>query len=265
MGDFDLSQALDCPLDSDVTTIESNFFNETDVQNEIITVEEGLELVVSRNRRTLKIVANLVLAVSKMSKTKTCCNLDLSEDELCSAIMDTVTDETIVETVNNSCTGKPERVFRRLNSVRECTLSDSSQKAVYCTTVGDVKLQAITLTGGNSDRRVGFKLSKGVFGSGDNGSLTVFLSIKNTNYHITCSMDDEKAVINLEECSEEQLASDKNVNRFLFYKVCTGQCLTTFESVKCPGWFISTSFKEDQPLEMCKEKGSQRLTNFRMS
>lgn len=58
--------------------------NVQDVQDETITLTEGLDLVVSHNRKTMKGVANLVLAVNRMKMQKQ----ELSDDELCGVIMD---------------------------------------------------------------------------------------------------------------------------------------------------------------------------------
>lgn len=66
------------------------FCNEQDVQDEIIRIDDGLELVVSHNTKTMKDVANLVLAVNRMKKPLTHCTQELSDEELCIAIMDNV-------------------------------------------------------------------------------------------------------------------------------------------------------------------------------
>lgn len=70
-----------------------------------------------------------------------------------------------------------------------------------------------------------------------------------------------------QECSEENLKNitDNNMERFLFCKRTRGISMTTFESVSCPDWFISTcSDKDEQPVEMCKVNAAYRVTNFRM-
>lgn len=62
----------------------------------------------------------------------------------------------------------------------------------------------------------------------------------------------------------QKISSEKNMDRFLFNKTTTGASMTMFESVSCPGWYISTSSEEeDQPVEMCQaDSAATRLTNF---
>lgn len=59
-----------------------------DAHKEIFRLEEGLDLVVSHNQKTMKGVANLVLAVNRLKNLQE----NLSDDELCGIIMDSVVD-----------------------------------------------------------------------------------------------------------------------------------------------------------------------------
>ncbi|XP_040012581.1 interleukin-1 beta [Xiphias gladius] len=266
MYDSDLSQALESPLGSEETGSESCCFDTTNVQEQILRLDVGLHLAVSRNPKTMQGVATLLLAVDRMKKSLTSRGRELSDDELCGAIMDSLMDETIVKTVENFSTGERKITFQRVNSVRECTLCDTTKKDVIYAS-GELKLQAVTLKGGQGDRKVNFRLSRYITAcvSPDDGQ-SVVLSITNQNLHISCSMNGDKAELNLEECTEEELrkiSNDGHMDRFLFYKRTTGISLTTFESVKCRGWFISTSYEqENQPVEMCKVDTAHRLTSF---
>lgn len=60
-----------------------------DVQEEVIRLEEGLDLKVSRGRN-MKSVANLVLVVNTLKKFMTPRGRKLSEEELCSVILNNV-------------------------------------------------------------------------------------------------------------------------------------------------------------------------------
>lgn len=61
------------------------------------------------------------------------------------------------------------------------------------------------------------------------------------------------------------ISEETNMDRFLFYLEETGIDVNRFESVKFPGWFISTSYeREDQPLELCQVDTAQRVTAFKM-
>ncbi|KAK9532193.1 hypothetical protein VZT92_009591 [Zoarces viviparus] len=265
MCDFDLSQALDSSSESDETGCESRCFNMPEVQEEIIRLNEGLDLVVSHNPRTLKSVTTLLMVVNRMNRSLARCGRGLSDGELCSAIMESLVTETII-TMNESPSAALRR-FQRLSSGEVCTLCDSSQKEVVRAS-GDTKLQAITLKGGNYERKVTFKVAKYSNPSVPLGDgLTVLLSITN-NQHICCSMEDGRAVLKLECCEQklQSISADEDMDRFLFYKRTTGASLNTFESVKCAGWFISTSCEgENQPVEMCTVDAARRLTSFKLN
>ncbi|XP_069015889.1 interleukin-1 beta [Embiotoca jacksoni] len=272
MDKFDLSQALDRSLELEenkcnmkkITQMEENQ-PEQEVWSETFTLDEGLDLEVSYNRRTLESVVRLVLAVNRMTASH--CGCKHRANEVCSTIIDNMVDETIVKMVRNSSTGKTRAVFQRVNSVKECTLCDNLQRHVV-EQPGTLKLQAITLQGGNCQYKVNFKMSRYVTTcvSPDDG-LTVLLSITN-DLHLCCDMEEDKAVLTLKNCDEKALkniSSDGNMNRFLFYKKTEGICQTTFESVKFRGWFISTSdSSENQPVEMCQRDSGNRQISFKM-
>lgn len=62
------------------------------VQDEILALSEGLDLVVSRNPMTMRCAANLLLTVSRMKKSSTHFDRELSDDKLCCVIMDSLVD-----------------------------------------------------------------------------------------------------------------------------------------------------------------------------
>ncbi|XP_023268234.1 interleukin-1 beta-like [Seriola lalandi dorsalis] len=261
MCDFDLAQALDSPLGFDDTGPESRCFDMTDVKKEIINLDTGLNLEISCNPKTMKSVATLVMAVNRMKKSPTRSSWELRGDELCSVIMDSLVDETVVKTVADATTGQRSIKFVRARS-EECTLSDTQKKDIICTP-GDLKLQAVTLKGGYADRKVNFKLVKYIsIGAGQ----TFVLSIKNDHSHkfyLSCVKNSNNAELHLEECSEDDIRND--MDRFLFEKKLSGKSQTSFESVKHRGWFISTSESENQPVELCQIDSAQRVTSFNVS
>ncbi|XP_006797338.1 interleukin-1 beta-like [Neolamprologus brichardi] len=218
MCDFDLSQALDC---SPEEGIESACFDMKEVESEIFRLNEGLELMVSHNRRTMKSVALLVLGVNRMKKPLTQSDRKLSDDDVMNII-----DSVVKETVWTPSQGTKRRDFLRANSEKALTLCDNSQKDLVLS--GELQLQAITLQGGN------------------------------------CHRKDNKVVLFLEQYHDDIL-TDRDMDRFLFYRKTTGISLTTFESVKFRGWYISTSQQENQPVELCKVDAASRLTSFRVN
>ncbi|KAF0038832.1 hypothetical protein F2P81_009316 [Scophthalmus maximus] len=266
MDDFDLSQALDNPLESDEKEVDSRCFDMTcdsDVKKhlQIVKLDAGLDLVVSRNPYTMKGVATLLLAANRLKGPLTREGRELRDDELCQRIVDSVIETTIIETAENSSTGRGRIIFKRLRSW-ECNLTDDENKDIVCTTK-DLKLESVTLKGGNGNHKVTFKL--GTYFSPGVGQ-TVVLSIINHNLYISCTMNGNKAEMKLEKCSADQLKSitaDGNMDRFLFYNKQRGMNGYMFESVMCSGWFISTSYeKENHPVEMCKVDTACRVFTF---
>ncbi|KAM9307265.1 interleukin-1 beta-like isoform 1-T1 [Pholidichthys leucotaenia] len=247
MDDFDLAQALEdgCCLEKNDIKIEK--------EDEVIKLEEGLELIVSHNGKTMKSVSNLVLVMTKMRRL---IPPELRGDALCREIMEYVADETIFKPVQNSSGGK--FTLHRVASM-ECSLTDSSQKAIIL--AGESKLEAITLRGGEYERKVKFKMSQYAKAShSSNDGQLVLLSIKDS-LHLSCSEEGDIVILKLKKCRKEDL-SETDLECFLFYKKTTGISHTTFESFKYRDWYISTSFEDkDKEVVMC-QKSPSRNTCF---
>ncbi|XP_030598918.1 interleukin-1 beta [Archocentrus centrarchus] len=257
MCDFDLSQALDCSPESHEERFESSCFDMEDVKSEIFRLNEDLDLMVSHNRKTMQSVALLVLGVNRMKKPLNLHSRKLSDYDVVN-IMDSVVEETVWNPLEEA----KRKHFLRANSEKECTLCDHWQKDLVLS--GDLQLQAITLKGGNYQHKVNFKMSRYNSSSVTPGDgLTVVLSI-NINLHISCRKKDDNVVLTLEKYDGD-ISTDGDMERFLFYKKTTGISMTTFESVKFRGWFISTSEYENQPVELCKVDTASRLTCFRVN
>uniref|UniRef100_A0A3Q0S4U7 Interleukin-1 n=1 Tax=Amphilophus citrinellus TaxID=61819 RepID=A0A3Q0S4U7_AMPCI len=242
---------------------ESSCFDMEDVKSEIFRLNEDLDLMVSHNRKTMQSVALLVLGVNRMKKPLNLHSRKLSDYDVVN-IMDSVVEGSFCFLSQNlTVVNEAKRKhFLRANSEKECTLCDHWQKDLVLS--GDLQLQAITLKGGNYQHKVNFKMSR--YNSSSvtpGGVLTVVLSI-NINLHISCRKKDDNVVLTLEKYDGDIL-TDGDMERFLFYKKTTGISLTTFESVKFRGWFISTSEYENQPVELCKVDTASRLTCFRVN
>ncbi|XP_008298773.1 interleukin-1 beta-like [Stegastes partitus] len=268
MSEFDLSQALPSPIESDEKIIEHCYFDMTELQVAVITPDEDLDLKVPHKKKTLRSAANLILILNRMTESPSCCIHQLSEDELCSIVMDSLVEETVVETFLTSNTGQKKVTFRRVNSVKQFTLCDSVQKDLVQQS-GELKLQALTLKGGHYQCKVNFKMARYVTPCVPAADVqTVLLSINN-DLHMSCTMIDDTPVLTLERCREDELkmiSDDQNMDRFLFFKRHSAMTLYTFESVKHRGWFISTSTEdENHSVEMCKVDAASRLTSFKLN
>ncbi|XP_077944829.1 interleukin-1 beta [Gasterosteus aculeatus] len=262
MCDLDLSEALESS--SNDTGCESRCFNMTEVREEIVRLDEGLELQVSCDPRTLQMVTTVVMAVTRMKRSLG--HRRLSSDALCSAIMESLVTETVVTTTGSSSM----QPFHRVNSEEVCTLSDVSHKDVICPSGGTI-LQAMVLKGGHSDRKVSFKLVSFLSPSlSPTDGTAVLLSVTNSNRHISCSCEGGTVVLKLEEYDRklQEISAQEDTDRFLFFRRTTGVDLNTFESVRYRGWFIGTPDEDhDQvcTVEMCTVDCARRQTCFKIN
>ncbi|XP_015252655.1 PREDICTED: interleukin-1 beta-like [Cyprinodon variegatus] len=231
------------------------------MQCEIIELSNSLDLMVTRNRKTMKGVANLVLALNKLSKFKF--DRDLSNAQLCNTIMDCVMEEIVVEKGSSFCTEEKNFNYSRL--VKHVELSDQYKKDLIQNSE-EFRLQAITLKGGYCDLKVNFEMScYRPATCYPNTGFTVHLSIRSNSkkLHLCCSKPDDKVLLFLKDCSDKCLSPDEQMQDSLFNKSMVCRDMATFESVKYPGWFISTAFEErDDSVEMCQADTAFRVTSF---
>uniref|UniRef100_A0A4W6ESS2 Interleukin-1 n=1 Tax=Lates calcarifer TaxID=8187 RepID=A0A4W6ESS2_LATCA len=187
-------------------------------------------------------------------------SMDGQPESIIIKIRDCIRGSTDSSHLTSRSSSPQKQSSRGSRSPLECTLTDNSQKDIICTSE-DLKLQAVTLKGGNC---MNFKLVQYI---SPNDGQTVVLSIRNHNFYISCSMTGDKAELNLEVKITHDLRSDPDMKRFLFFNREGPEiCLHTFESVKYRGWFISTAYeKENEPLEMCRVDSAYRLTKFKIN
>uniref|UniRef100_A0A8C6S1L2 Interleukin-1 n=1 Tax=Neogobius melanostomus TaxID=47308 RepID=A0A8C6S1L2_9GOBI len=255
MADFDLSQALD------TTPVEKPLRSCLTADAEDESCPYDMQLIISCNHKSMRRMANLVVVILKFQKALSKFG-ELSDKQRCNAIFESVIEERSTEILES----KVKKIkYQRVDSVNQCTLCDGAQK-VLIHPPGEVKLHAVTLKGGNCEQKVRFQLCRYI--STEAKGQPVLLTILNSSLHLTCSMQGSQAVLNLEDymLSElQKISSENNMDRFLFYKIITGVDMRKFESVSCPGWYISTCLvDEGQPVEMCKvDRAATRLTEFK--
>lgn len=254
MSSFDLADALEGLQVEEKVPKPTSCSAMPVVQRDTLRLEDGLDLVVSKNLKTFQCNAVLLMAGTRMKKPLGHKGKTLRGNELCSAIFGCLVEETIVKTTVSWSTGT--QIFVRANSETECPLSDVDQKSIVLVRgqgrqSGQMKLQAVCLKGGYEDRKVNFTLSR--YKTTSSRDQTVLLSIN--KYHLSCSMSEDKAELILEQCSQEDLqriGSEASMHRFLFWKKIEATELH-FESVSCPGWFISTSADCEKSVDMCRK------------
>ncbi|XP_075996311.1 interleukin-1 beta isoform X2 [Genypterus blacodes] len=252
MSDFDLADAQDGPDVDKSTTAPPCWETTVHAGTRSFRLSQDVELRLSRKPPSLQCVAHLVVALGKMKKKL---SLARSDEEVCSVILESLVEELVIDQAHSVSLGRQRRF----------QLCDGQQKDIVKSPEGFM-LQAITLKGGHDHRKLSFVLSRYRTHSPD-AVVTVALSIQNSNWYFSCSMDNDKAVFKL-ECSAEKLKAvntDTSLKRFLFKKGEVAVSLTSFESVGCSGWFISTSPEEEnQPVEMCQERAT-RCTTFKFN
>ncbi|KAM9734737.1 interleukin-1 beta [Menidia menidia] len=258
MADFHLSQALEGSPE-----LESSCFDMKDEQPETLSIDQNLELVVSRDRRTMRRVASLVLVVNRMIRPSTEGPESLQDFQICSLILDHMVEENIVKTDTNWSAGQKRRRFLPVSSGRQFTLSDLSQKDVILNS-DQFLLQAVTLKAGNCSFKTNFKMSTYVPSPylRCDGQM-VALSLLNDLY-MSCDKAEDRVLLKLEHISKERIENEEDTERLLFLRRTSGISMNTFESVKYRGWFMSTSREDQKPLEMCERDSACRITAFKV-
>uniref|UniRef100_UPI0037E8EA6D interleukin-1 beta n=1 Tax=Semicossyphus pulcher TaxID=241346 RepID=UPI0037E8EA6D len=251
MSDFDLFDALPDSVDCDKEEYKTSCCNKMDDQTKTSPLDEGLDLEVSHNPKSFQCAVTLMLAGSRFKRLLNC-----SGRELCSAIMECFMEETIVERTAGLC--KSGKIFTRANSEHQCTLSDKSKKSIVLAAEA-LKLQAYQLRAGYENSKVLLKMSR--YSCSSINGQTVLLSI-NQSYKLVCRQKGDEVELGLEKCSLELQDISEDKTHYLFYKKASDVTFFTFESVRFPGWFISTDNEsEGLSVDMCRQE-AVRLTQF---
>uniref|UniRef100_A0A673FQB2 Interleukin-1 n=2 Tax=Sinocyclocheilus rhinocerous TaxID=307959 RepID=A0A673FQB2_9TELE len=151
----------------------------------------------------------------------------------------------------------------------QCTVCDKYKKTLVQSnklTNEDLHLKAVTLSAGTIQYKVRFSMSTYVSSAPQNNGQPVCLGISNSNLYIACTQSGGSSpVLLLKEVSDPLntiKAGDPNGNdSLLFFKKETGTAYNTFESVKYPGWFITTAFDDWKRVEMYQVP-TDRTANF---
>ncbi|KAL4609525.1 interleukin-1 beta [Arapaima gigas] len=225
----------------------------------------GVKLEVVLQPHSMRQVAHLVIAVQRMKNTMKLQGTEFSDHELLNIMMENIIEECVVMTVQN-----PDKsgavVYTSTNQVVKCNVADQYQKS-WIRNEEALKLQAMTLQGGNFHRKVQLNLSTYVCPSYTVGQgQPVTLGITETDLFLSCSKENDVPILQLERVSDRSkmktINEQDDLSRFLFLKKGTGFSMTTFESAKYKGWFISTAIEEQEPVEMCTMQEANRITSF---
>ncbi|XP_061671905.1 interleukin-1 beta [Syngnathoides biaculeatus] len=219
----------------------------------------GLDLEVCQNPLTLKTVVNLVVAMERFkgSRTEKALSRKLSGESFLNIMID-----DIIEVIHMPERRAPVNQFTRTGEY-QCTVSDSQNKSLVLLR-DSMELQAVTLQGGSSHRKVQLNMSTYVHPSPSIEARPVALGIKGSNLYMSCHQEGDRPTLHLEPVEDRQslmaVASESDMLRFLFYKRDSGVSLSTLTSARFPNWYISTAEEENMPVEMCQRTAKRYLT-----
>ncbi|NP_998009.2 interleukin-1 beta [Danio rerio] len=224
-------------------------------------MHEGIRLEMWTSQHKMKQLVNVIIALNRMKHIKPQ-STEFGEKEVLDMLMANVIQEREVNVVDSVPS------YTKTKNVLQCTICDQYKKSLV-RSGGSPHLQAVTLRAGSSDLKVRFSMSTYASPSAPATSAQpVCLGISKSNLYLACSPAEGSAPhLVLKEISgslETIKAGDPNgYDQLLFFRKETGSSINTFESVKCPGWFISTAYEDSQMVEMDR-KDTERIINFEL-
>nr|XP_023682201.1 interleukin-1 beta-like [Paramormyrops kingsleyae]XP_023682202.1 interleukin-1 beta-like [Paramormyrops kingsleyae] len=261
---FDLSQALEC---SDGCGVKSEMSPQHPFKREgsLCDLHSGIKLEVTLHPHNMRQVANLIITMHRIKNNQRLKGTEFSDQELLNIMLESVVEECVVRDVADQ-TQSSDTVFTSTSRMEECNVCDQYQKSLVLHEEA-LELQAMWLQGGTFSHRVRLNLSTYVSPSLPGGSAQpVALGIAGTNLYLSCSVKQETPILQLEEVNSSSklkiISAQADMARFLFFKRGSALTMTSFESAKYNGWFISTAMEDGERVDMCTTQDSSRLTSF---
>uniref|UniRef100_A0A8C1D1U8 Interleukin-1 n=1 Tax=Cyprinus carpio carpio TaxID=630221 RepID=A0A8C1D1U8_CYPCA len=255
-------------LETDLIYPDSAGFDEPDCPDQLgmmcqCDMHKDIKLELSPHPHSMRKVVNIVIAVEKLKHIKKMSSGKFSQDALLNIILENVIEERLVKPLNATQT------YCKTSRTLQCTVCDKYKKTLVQSnklTNQDLHLKAVTLSAGTIQYKVQFSMSPYVSSDPQNNGQPVCLGISNSNLYIACTQSGgSPPVLLLKEVSgplNTITAGDPNgYDSLLFFRKETGTDYNTFESVKYPGWFISTAFDDWKRVEM-SQVPTDRTTDF---
>ncbi|XP_036385329.1 interleukin-1 beta [Megalops cyprinoides] len=268
---FDLSLALDRTYMPDTIEVEAGCHHAVKKgslsRGQSCDLHAGLELEVFSQPQSMRHAANLIIALQRMKSGHRLTGTEFSDHELLNIMMESIMEEHVTVRVQDPTYSRTS-MFRRstINPEVECSVCDQYQKSLVLNEDA-LELTAMTLQAAGIHHKVRLNLSSYMAHplSGNRGQ-PVALAIAGRNLYLSCAMKEGVPVLQLEEVNNKEkldtINAEGDTARFLFFKRGNGLSMTTFESAKFSGWFISTGVEEREPVEMCTMQAADRLTSF---
>ncbi|XP_018935618.2 interleukin-1 beta [Cyprinus carpio] len=220
-----------------------------------------IKLELSSHPHSMRQVVNIIIAVERLKHIKNMSSGKFCDEELLGFILENVIEERLVKPLNET------PIYNKTSLTLQCTICDKYKKTmVQSNKLSDepLHLKAVTLSAGAMQYKVQFSMSTFVSSATQKEAQPVCLGISNSNLYLACTqLDGSSPVLILKEASGSVntiKAGDPN-DSLLFFRKETGTRYNTFESVKYPGWFISTAFDDWEKVEM-NQMPTTRTTNF---
>ncbi|XP_030624267.1 interleukin-1 beta-like [Chanos chanos] len=262
---------MDCKGFDLSLAVESSF-NNMDFQDELhcnsaemcglyCDLHNGPHVKIVQSPKNMRQVANVIISLHRMKHSHKPQGTEFTDNELYNIIMENVVEECVV-----SSTWSSSKSYTKTGRVIQCAMCDKVQKSLVLNkTIPE--LQAVILKGGSLDQRVRLNLSSYMApGPQASQGQPICLSIAGRNLYLSCSKTSENPALHLEVVEDKKalnnISAQGDLARFLFYRRGTGLSINTFESVKFPGWFISTAPDDYEPVDMCKEEAADRINTF---
>uniref|UniRef100_A0A3B4C2Y0 Interleukin-1 n=1 Tax=Pygocentrus nattereri TaxID=42514 RepID=A0A3B4C2Y0_PYGNA len=221
-------------------------------------LHKGLRIEISEQPHTMRQVTNIIIALQKFKQVR---STEFTDHELFNIIIENIVEESMGLKVN--C--ESSRTYNKQDRVIQCTVCDGLKKSLV-QSQGTPNLLAVTLRGGNSNRsgKLGINLSTYTTpGCKATNGQPICLKIAQSNLYLACTKESgtsSQPHLILETL--KTIEENDGMERFLFFRKVTGGSINTFESVKYPHWFISTSKNESMPVDMCVEEDTSRQKVF---